>query len=672
MLGTTRLRLIHGVLVVFSLAIVVRAAQVQLWQHERWTKRALQQQFTGATLPPVRGDIEDVTGLSIARSPELVRLAVAPAEVRDLRRLYRAMVAAGISQAEARRATNRRSRWVELRRAWPAAAVAGVSRFNGVHTTAVGGREYIQSEGARRLLGGLSRDGAGASGLELQFDTLLRGRPGTARTIRGVRGARFESPEMLSELSRNGHTVRLTINQALQDICDKSLADAVSRSSAEGGDVIVTHPRSGELLCVASRRRGVTAGSASAFIEPFEPGSTLKPFYAGMLMDKGLARPDEVIETFGGRLALHGRTITDVHRAERLSLADVIRHSSNVGIVRFSERLSDGDLYQLLRDLGFGTPSGIAFPSEAAGMLSEPRRWSRQSRAALAMGYELAVTPLQLATAYSTLANGGELMEPALIREIRDNDGTVIYRHRPRSLRRVFSDQSARTMLSMLESVVDSGTATEAGLATFSLAGKSGTAWRTRDGVYAANSYTATFVALFPAESPQYVVLAKLDNPRGASYYGGKAAAPIAKAVIEGALAARDASLDWERLAPARVAMAPESGGSGSVVAAGSVESAAGAVNLPTAEVVGEGAMPETGVAVPVTFVLSDSAANTGEGRGDPVVVPDLGGLPLRSAVRRLHEVGLKAIVSGAGPAVQSVPPGATVARGTTVRIRRP
>jgi cell division protein FtsI (penicillin-binding protein 3) len=671
MLPPTRFRIVHGVLAAFAVAILVRAAQVQLWQHDRWVRRAFQQQFTGSTLPAVRGDIEDISGLPMARSPEMVRLAVAPAEVEDTRRLYKALLAAGVPVSEARRATNRKARWVELRRPYAASAVAAVTRLPGVHATAIGGREYVQSDGARRLLGSLTRDGAGASGMELYLDTLLRGQQGRARTIRGVRGARFESPEMLSEASRHGHTVRLTVNQALQDICDNALSDAVTRSGADGGDVVVMSPQTGELLCVASRRRSGPGTAAAAFIEPFEPGSTLKPFFAGRLMERKLASADELIDTYGGKYTTHGRTITDVHKSTRpLSLADVIRHSSNVGIARFAERLTDGDVYELLRDLGFGTPSGVAYPSEAAGTLMEPRRWSRQSHASLAIGYEIAVTPLQLASAYATIANGGLLVEPALIKEIRDTDGAVVYSHRPRRVRRVFEERTTRTLLTMLESVVDSGTATDAGLSTFRLAGKSGTAWRTAGGTYGGQRYTATFVALFPAESPQYVVLAKLDNPRGASYYGGKAAAPIAKAVIESALAARDASLDWGRLAAQKVIMVPAS----PLVVESTI--VAGTVDL-------DGASPPAERGRPRGSVVATAPAATRLFRLDrpapedvpvirEVVVPDVRHLPMRTAIRELHKTGLRVVVGPGAAGVTAPPAGARVRTGSAVRLSRP
>jgi cell division protein FtsI (penicillin-binding protein 3) len=303
----------------------------------------------------------------------------------------------------------------------------------------------------------------------------------------------------------------------------------VRRFNADGGDVVIIDPGSGAIRCMASRRSGGRVGGTSALIEPFEPGSTLKPFYAARLLERGLARADEHIETFNGRYEINGRLLTDVHKANRMTLAEVIRFSSNIGIARFAERLSDCEMFELLRDLGFCTPTGLPYPSEASGILRHPRSWTSQSHASHAIGYELSVTPLQLAVAYTALANEGTVVAPALIQEIRDSEGNVVYTHRSQVLRRVFERTTVETLLPMLESVVDSGTATDAALGTFSLAGKSGTARRTMRGRYGESMYTSTFVGLFPARDPQYVVLAKIDNPRSASIYGGKVAAPLAR-----------------------------------------------------------------------------------------------------------------------------------------------
>src|SRR4051812_15194726 len=252
--------------------------------------------------------------------------------------------------------------------------------------------------------------------------------------------------------------------------------------------------------------------------------------------------------------------VDDMHKAGSLSLTDVIRYSSNVGIVEFGQRLTPGQKYETFRDLGFGMPIGVPLPAEAPGTLREPRQWSRQTSASILMGYEIAVTPLQLVTAYAAIANGGELLEPHLVKEIRLPEGKVVYSAEPKVVRRVMSFDVSRTVQKMLLAVVQEGTATKADLATFDVAGKSGTARRTsRDEGYTAGNYTASFVGLFPGNDPQYVVLVKLDSPKGGHYAGGDIAAPVTQIVLRAALSARDAALNREDLAASEKDAAPAS-----------------------------------------------------------------------------------------------------------------
>lgn len=672
--------IVHGVLVVFAAALVAKAAQVQIAQHARWEEAANRQHTVEATLVAPRGEIQDATGYPLAQTRELVRLAFALDVIRDRRSLHRSLLALGVPPHRARPVLDRTRRWYELRQNFLASQVAALMKLKGVRMYPSGEREYVQSEGTRRLLGHVNGDGQGVDGIELFLDSLLTGTPGVARTLRTGSGTRFDSPDLLTDPPRRGHTVRLAINQGLQDICDQALVEATRRLAADGGDIVILDPHSGALRCLASHRRGVRGGSPPTLLEPFEPGSTLKPFLVGHLLQRQLARADEVIETYNGEYVVHGRRITDVHREPRMSVAAIIQHSSNVGIARLSERLSDGDLFMLYRDLGFGTPTGLPFPSEAAGILYEPRRWSRQSHASLAIGYEVAVTPLQLALAYAAIANGGWLVSPGLVAEIRDDEGRVLYTHHPRAIRRVFDESTTRAVMAMLESVVDSGTARDARLARYAIAGKSGTARRVIAGRYrqgGATTYTSSFVALFPADRPQYVVLVKLDNPREA-YYGGQTAAPVARSVILAALAARDASLDWGALPPPRPPRAPMESASSGVATTPSPDVAsepgpavatdADAPPLPAVALIDS--TPEPVLRGPVRFELAHPPA--AETLTRPLaLVPDVRGLPLRVAVRELHRAGFRVQLTGAAAGTTVPAAGSEVRTGTLVRLGR-
>src|SRR3954469_21477116 len=462
MQSPSRVGLVHLSLALFAVALLARSASVQLVQRSRWTATAQHQQAIESTVPAPRGDILDALGETMAQSRETVKLEVAPQDVRDLRKLRNALIRAGVPPDWAVRATDRARKWVTLPGRYVALDVASITAMRSVHSTSAIERSYGFSEGTRRIVGRVDDNNAPVDGIELALDTLLRGTPGAATTMRDGHGRRFESPQSPRRAPVQGNTVVLTINHELQEIAERALGEAVEKMGAEGGDVVVVDPADGEVLAMASRRQDPRATASTALTEPYEPGSTLKPFIAATLLQKKRARETDVVKTFGGQMEINGRVITDDHPASSYSLADVIRFSSNIGIVQFATRLSAREEYEALRDFGFGTPAGVRpalgsapprgvpYPGEASGTLREPKRWSKQSAASLAMGYEIAVTPLQLAAAYVAIANEGELLEPAPVKEVRAPDGRVLYQHQRRVVRRVLSADVARRVRRML------------------------------------------------------------------------------------------------------------------------------------------------------------------------------------------------------------------------------
>ena len=667
MIRTSRVGLVHAAFALFGVVLVGRAAQVQLFQTSIWRTKARNQQMAASPLPAPRGMILDESGAMLVESRQLVRLNVAPREVagdskknpyaapRRLAALARALARGGVSPEWVARATDTTRVWVTIPGRFLMSDVSAAVAMRGVHSEPVLERVPPANDGLRRLVGRVDDAGEPVDGLEKALDPVLRGESGHTALLRDAKGTRFDSPTLSADNAKPGRTVVLTVNQTLQDIAEKALGDAVHQTGATGGDIVVLDPNSGEVRAMASRRADPLSTSATALTEVYEPGSTLKPFVVARLLDLHRARVDEVMNTHNGTFELNGRKIEDDHPSASFSLADVIRFSSNIGIVQFAMRFSPREQYELLRDVGFGSPSGLPYPAEESGRLPTPQRWDKQTPASLAMGYALNVTPLQLANAYAAIANGGELMQPAIVKEIRGTDGTVLYRHQRTVVRRVMTEETARTVRGLLRGVVESGTGESASLATFDVAGKTGTAKRTEHGKYVAGKYTASFVALFPADNPQLVILIKLDNP-STSIYGGKAAAPVLKTVLQAAIAARDASLDRRNLAavPKRVnaTMAlPES-----VVSADSIVR-----------------VTESG-SVPYVYRL-DSPRKPPAAAIAARAVPDVRGFPVRRAVYALHRAGFRVSLATAdafGSASTTAPPAGTLApSGTTVRLLR-
>ena len=666
----SRVGIIHLGLAVFAIALLVKTARVQFWQGRRLAARAVHQQSTESEIPAPRGLILDGRGETIAQSRETVKLDVAPTEVRDLRTLGAALTRAGVPRPWVARATDKARRWVTLPGRYLAIDVAAATAMRGVYATPIIERTYAFSEGTRRIIGRVDADGKAVDGIELSLDALLRGTPGTATVMKDSHGRRFESPSTPATPAVQGNSVVLTINQELQEIAERALADAVASMGAEGGDVVVVDPSDGAVLAMASQREDPRSTASTALTEPYEPGSTLKPLIAAVLLDKGRARETDVVKTFGGKLTINGRTVTDEHVADEFSLADVIRYSSNVGIVQFADRLTPREEFEAFRDFGFGTPTGVPYPVESGGTLREPAHWTPQSAGSMAMGYEIAVTPLQLVAAYVALANGGELLEPALVREVRAPDGRVLFRHKRRVIRRVVSPGVARRVRDMLLSVVEGGgTAKRADLGSFSLAGKTGTARRTVNGRYDPSQHIPTFVGIFPGDNPQLVLLVKLDNPKGA-YMGGLTAAPVTKSVLQAALAASNASLDRASLAASKRVRRPDSASTlGPETVQPAVAESTTSGQREALRISAEAADEDSAGVTP--FVATLPAPAVTPARTLPQrAVPDVRGLPLRQAVHALHAAGFRVKLDAQGSATATSPSaGALAPAGSVVHL---
>lgn len=646
-----RRRWLVGAFALAAMLIVGRGVQLQGFEQEKWEVLAAKQQQARVVIPARRGAIYDRDGTPLALTRESWGLSVAPREVRDRDRVVKGLVdVLGLSRSAARRATDPDRRWTVLPGSFTAEQHARLVGMKGLHWERRLERFYPQGAVGREILGGMSRDGRALGGMEQEMDAVLRGSDGFSVVRRDARGGREASVSLPVTPPGDGADVWLTVDFDLQEIADAALSEAVRSSRAAGGELLLADPRTGEVLAAVSKRSGGVR-SLGSFVEPYEPGSTLKPFFIAGLLAGGDASLDDRVHAEGGSWRMpNGRVVNDVHPYDWLTLRDALRVSSNVAMAKLTQQTPTARQFRVLRDLGFGTPTGVEYPAEAAGRLPRLAQWSTYTPASVAMGYEISVTPLQLTMAYGALANGGLLMEPRLLREVRSANGAVLRRPENRALRRVLPKEVTDRLTDVLVEVVADGTATRAALSTFKVAGKTGTSRRTgAGGRYEAGSYSATFVSYFPAKDPQLVIFVKLDRPQGA-YYGGVTAAPVTRQTLQSILAAHTSALNGSALLARRMPLPGAESAEAATATEQPVPLAGGS----------EG-----------TYVFADTPrAVTPRPKPTTAPVPDVTGLPLRDAARRLHALGFRVRVEGSG-AVGALRPaaGTMLSRGDTVAV---
>ncbi len=682
-----RAMLVHGGLVVFALAILARAVQLQIVEHDTWLRVAARQHVDQQTVKPLRGAITDATGTVLVESREQVKLSIAPREIRDVRRknakrgdplvktrvvLRSGLRALSVPEAQIRLALDTNQKWVSLPKLYLPSDVERFAGLPGVHVERVRRRINSASDNLRGVLGAVDADDAPVGGIELELDAVLRGQNGSRAVVKDPKAGNVESPELTSVEALPGYTVALTVNQSLQEIAENELRRALDRTGGTGGDVVILDPRDGAVLALAGVRDGKPANTSTPMALAYEPGSVMKPFLVSRLFDMGKATSNEIINTENGSAMLPGRrrALTDEHKAAQMPVRDVIRFSSNIGTAKLALRLTPREEFEALRDFGFGSLTGVPYPAESKGSLPLPARWSGSTQTAVAIGYEVMATPLQIAVAYAAIANGGELLQPALVKEVRDAQGQTIYRHERRVVRRVLTTKTAMEMRGMLASVVDSGTGTAAELATFDVAGKSGTARRSENGRYLDGKYNATFAGMFPAQAPQYVLVARIIDPKG-TYYGGVVSGSLVNGILQAALATRNSALDRNALAVVAKAMPlpvtkPKSEKAQALAMRDSLRRDSLLAPLPPKA---EPAPAAARVVVALPFTAPKAVVpDTRELRA----VPSVFGLDVRQATRTLYAAGFQVTIAR-GFDVRTRPSAGTMLRtGSTVQLEMP
>ena len=395
-------------------------------------------------------------------------------------------------------------------------------------------RYYPAGEVAANVIGFADIDGNGQEGIELEFDSWLKGTPGKKRVIRDRFGRAFDDVERIST-AQPGKSVQLSLDKRLQYLTYRTLKAAVLKHGAIGGSAVVLDANTGEVLAIvnqpsfnandrdqlrpdASRNRAVT--------DVFEPGSTMKPLTVALALESGRWKPWYKVETAPGYMRVLGNTIRDHRNYGDLDVGGVIEKSSNVGISKIALSLDAEDQLGMYRKLGLSRDTGSGFPGEASGRLSSEALHNDFERASMAFGYGVSVTPLQLARAYSAFAADGVLKSVSFLRVDSDVEG-----------QRVMSVETAREVRKMMQRVVSSeGTGSRAAVTNYSVAGKTGTVHKFAAGGYAEDRYMSIFAGMVPANHPRLVMVVMIDQPGKGEHFGGEVAAPVFSTVMTGAM----------------------------------------------------------------------------------------------------------------------------------------
>jgi cell division protein FtsI (penicillin-binding protein 3) len=544
-----RLVALFAALVVGLFAILARLVQLQVGDVRAYRALAWDQRVRSIELPPSRGSIFDRNGQDLALSLPARAVYAQPKLVSDPRGEARKVAAAlGVNPNDVRAAFKRRDPFVYIARGVDPARAAAVAKQNlpGIGVLPETRRYYPGGALAPQVLGFIGVDGMGLAGLEQQYQTLLAGRPGHEVVEADPRGVLIPQGESVDVPPLPGDDLMLTIDREIQFRAQSSLKAAVKANQAKGGSIVVLDPSTGDILAMADypwfdpNHLAAARWSAirnRAVTDAYEPGSVNKIVTAAAALQEGALKLNQRLMV-ADSYRLYTKLFQDAHphAPERMTLADILAYSSNVGAIKVAQRLGPDLLYEYLQRFGLTRTTGLGFPGESAGILPPPRRWSGTSMGTIPIGQGIAVTPLQMAAVYATIANHGVWVQPRLLRGTVRPGGTFTPA-RPPLTRRVVSTQTATALIRMLAYAVDVGTGQQAQVPGYWVAGKTGTARKVRpDGTgYEVGKYVASFIGFAPAARPALVVAAVLDEP--STVYGGVAAAPLFQDVVRFALA---------------------------------------------------------------------------------------------------------------------------------------
>lgn len=530
-------------------AVYARLFQIQIIDYEEYKKKAIQQHESRVVLRAVRGNIYDRNGRIIASTISRFSFAIDPKVLTDNK--VRESIAKSLSKITKedkdeifKRIKTHKSSFMWLVRnisGTDALAMLKYEDHNGFIVKKEPARNYSFGDAASQTIGFTDIDNKGLIGIELAFDSILRGKDGYAIMNRDALGHLRPMADLPRKEPKHGHSIQLTIDILLQRIVEYELKQGVANAQAQSGAVVAIDPATGEVMAMASypnfnpnqlRINDPNTMKNRAIGDLYEPGSTFKVITVAAAINEGLIEEDDMVDGLNGTQQYKDHTIIDDHPLGRVTFREAFAKSSNIVLSNLALRLPGNSFYKYIRDFGIGINTAIELPGEVSGRLRKVEQFNASAQMFAGFGYGIALTPLQLAMVYATVANKGALYKPYVVKNIFNSEGERMRQVVPTKVRNVITAETAEKLSRLLVNVVDNGTGINAKINGIKVAGKTGTAQQLVDGSYKNKQYTASFAGFFPADNPKLAMVVILDKPQN-NYYGGSVAAPIFRNIAQ-------------------------------------------------------------------------------------------------------------------------------------------
>ena len=526
--------------------IVLRLVELQVINHTRFRAEVLRQNHDVEAILPQRGTIFDRSGEILARSlprpsifyipPKDESLESHRKKINKLKRIL-GLSSKNLNSIYSRLKNGKPFIWIKRKVEPEMAARVKELNLSGIHFDEENKRFYPMGKRAAQLIGRVNIDDRGQSGIEYKYNTVLAGEEGKRLILKDAKHREYRF-EILQD-PEPGKDLILTIDETIQYIAEKELANALRKSQALWGTVILSHPSTGEILAMANYPtfdlntpppKISKVERNRAIHHTFDPGSTFKIITASAALENKSVRLHDVFDCSPGKIRVPGKTVWDHKKMGILTFPDVIIHSSNVGTIQVGERIGKENLYTMIKAYGFGEKTGIDLPAEERGIFRPLQNWTNISVYSLSIGYEISITAIQMLQAISTVANKGVVTSPRIVKKILMSPGKE--QDTPVEFHRVISEDTAQTLSRILQNAVLRGTGIKSKVDGYSVAGKTGTAQKFDPliGRYSNKIHTASFAGFVPVENPVLAIVVIIDEPKG-KFYGGDVAAPVFRAI---------------------------------------------------------------------------------------------------------------------------------------------